>query len=236
MPGFALITGASDRIGKSFAISLAHLGYDILLHYNSSEKKAKDTQEQIRNIGRECLIKQANFKDEKEVTDLISGFQQEKPIEILINNASDFIKSDIHTEGYELLDHHFDINFKAPYLLTKSFAKKYDKGLIINILDGDVGKNKTEYLDYLMSKKALEALTYMSAVQLAPHIRVNGIAPGIILPPKGESEAYIKELAQNIPLQEVGSLQNLTDALHFLIQNQFITGQVIFVDGGGRLV
>ncbi len=235
MPGFALITGASDRIGKSFAISLAHLGYDILLHYNSSEEKAKNTQKRIRSIGRECLIRQADFKNEKQVTELISGFQQEKPIEILINNASDFIKSNIHTEGFELLDHHFDINFKAPYLLTKSFAKKYKEGLIINILDGDVGKNKTEYLDYLMSKKALEALTYMSAVQLAPHIRVNGIAPGIILPPKGESEAFIEELAKKIPLQRVGDPQNLIEALSFFVQNKFITGQVIFVDGGGRL-
>lgn len=235
MPGFALVTGASDRIGRSLALTLAHLGYDILLHYNSSEGKARDTQSQVENIGRECLLRQANFKDEVETAQLIAGFDHEKPIEILVNNASDFRESDIHTEGAGLLDHHFAINFRAPYILTKSFAKTCGKGLIVNILDTKITGNKTEHLDYLISKKALEAFTYISALQLAPEIRVNGIAPGIILPPEGKPESYIEKLAEDIPLRKVGDLESLSQALSFFIRNTFITGQVIFADGGGHL-
>ncbi len=235
MPGFALVTGASDRIGRSLAFTLAHLGYDILLHYNSSEDKAGDTRRRIKSLGQECLLCQADFKDEAETAQLITGFGLEKPIEILVNNASDFRESDIHTEGAELLDHHFAINFKAPYILTKSFVKTYGKGLIVNILDTKVTSNKTKHLDYLISKKALEAFTHICALQLGPDIRVNGIAPGIILPPDGKPESYIEELAEDIPLQRVGDLENLSQALRFFVQNTFITGQVIFVDGGEHL-
>lgn len=233
---YALITGASDRIGKSMAFTLAHLGYDIILHYNSSKKKAEETQNLIKSIGRECLVIQADFRDEKQVKQLVLDFPNGKPIEILINNASDFVMSNVFNEGYDLLDTLYKINFKAPYILTKTFAKTYNEGLIINILDTKIAKNQTKHLDYLLTKKNLEAFTQISALQLAPTIRVNGISPGLILPPKGKTKIYVNKLAKDIPLKTTGTLENINETLKFFIKNKFITGQIIYVDGGEHLL
>lgn len=235
MKKFALITGAADRIGKAFAIALAQMGYHIFLHYNSSQQKADATAKLIEEKGQECVLKQADFKDEEQVTQLIKDCSEEGKIEILINNASNFVESSFDTRGAVLLDDLYKVNFKAPYILTKQFAKYCKDGLIINMLDTKINQHKTKHLDYLLTKKSLEDLTYMSAIQLAPEIRVNGIAPGLILPPENESEEYLEEMAQDIPLRKTGALQQLTETLKFLINNSFITGEVIEVDGGEHL-
>lgn len=235
MKKFALITGAADRIGRAFAIALAQMGYHIFLHYNRSEQKAVATSKLIEEKGQECVLKQADFKDEEQVTQLIKDCSEEGKIEILINNASNFVESSFDTRGAVLLDDLYKVNFKAPYILTKQFAKYCKDGLIVNMLDTKINQHKTKHLDYLLTKKSLEDLTYMSAIQLAPQIRVNGIAPGLILPPENESEDYLEEMAKDIPLRKTGALEQLTQALKFLINNSFITGEVIEVDGGEHL-
>lgn len=235
MPPFALVTGAADRIGKGLALALAELGYDIFLHYNSSDNKAENTRQLIEDAGRRCILKQADFRDEEEVCSLIPDCEKEGPIEVLINNASTFVESDMETEGAALLDELFTTNFKAPYLLTKQFARHCGKGLIINMLDTKINQNTTKHLDYLLSRKNLETFTYLSAVQLAPDIRVNGIAPGLILPPEGKPEDYMQEMAMGIPLRKTGTVQQLAGAVQFLISNSFVTGEIIHVDGGEHL-
>ena len=235
MAPFALVTGAADRIGKGLALALAKLGYDIFLHYNSSIKKAKNTQHLIEQTGRKCMLKKADFRVEEEVCSLIENCAKEGTLEVLINNASVFVESDIEMEGSGLLDELFQTNFKAPYILTKQFARHCRKGLIVNILDTKINQHHTKHLDYLLSKKNLEAFTYLSATQLAPSIRVNGIAPGLILPPENKSENYLQKLAKNIPLQQTGSVKQLAQAMQFLIENRFITGEIIHVDGGEHL-
>lgn len=235
MPSFALVTGASRRIGKACALELADMGYNIFLHYNTSKKEAVNTQRLIEDFGRKCILKQANFKDEKEVSALIKDCIKDGVLEILVNNASVFVESNFETEGCSLLDNLFAANFKAPYILTKQFAKYCGKGVIINLLDTKINQYKTRHLDYLLTKKLLEEFTYLSATELAPRIRVNGIAPGLILPPEDKSEDYLNELAKDIPLNKTGSLQELMQALRFLVENTFITGEVIHVDGGEHL-
>lgn len=235
MSTFALITGAAERIGKAFALTLAEMGYHIFLHYNSSRAKAEHTQHLIEEKGRKCILQQADFRKEKEVQKLITNCQKEGKVEILVNNASNFVESHIQTEGWTLLSQLFDVNFKAPYILTKQFARHCRQGLIINLLDTKINQHQTGHLDYLLTKKSLEDFTYMSAMQLAPDIRVNGIAPGLILPPEGESEEYLKQKAGDIPLRRHGGLEELEQTLQFLIKNSFITGEVIRVDGGEHL-
>lgn len=156
-------------------------------------------------------------------------------INILINNASIFAESSLTDDNFNNIDNFFNINFKAPYILTKLFVRNYKEGLIINILDTKISKNKSVNFDYLLSKKALKDFTEMSAVALAPNFRVNGIAPGIILPPKGKDLEYLNNLVKRIPLKKVGSLKNITDTVKFLIFNDFITGQIFYIDGGENL-
>src|SRR5699024_2128396 len=210
-----LVTGGADRIGKALALSLAEKGYNIFLHYNSSLDKAKDTQQLIEKTGRHCILKQANFYQQEAVQALIKDCLDDGPIEILVNSASNFVKSTMETEGTALLEQLFETNFKAPYILTKQFARHCQKGLIVNLLDTKINKHQTQHLDYLLTKKALEAFTQLTAVQLAPHIRVNAIAPGLILPPEGQTEVYLQQMAQHIPLQQTGSLEQVAGAMEF---------------------
>lgn len=230
-----LITGASDRVGKAFALALAEKGYHCIIHYNSSAEKAERTKKEVEAAGGQCTLLQAGFTDEKAVEALLDKVPGNIHLDILINCASMFIESSIHDEGYGLLDKLMKINFKAPYILTKKYAEKYKTGLIVNILDTKVAGNYTKHLDYLLTKKLLKDFTLISATQLGPDIRVNGIAPGIILPPPGKDETYTDKLAQGIPLKQSGNPGELVKALNYLIDADFVTGQIIYVDGGEHL-
>jgi pteridine reductase len=231
----ALVTGGSDRIGKEIALTLAETGYDIALHYSTSSKKATETQKLIISKNVECAIFKADFNNPDEVISVYSEISKSFNLEILVNNSSIFSETSLNDNDFTNYDRFFNINFRSAYLLTKMFAINQKKGLIINILDAKSTKNKTKNFDYLLTKKMLTEFTKLSAVNLAPDIRVNGIAPGIILAPEGKDYDYIHNLAQNTPMKKVGSLQNITDSVKFIINNDFITGQIIYVDGGMNL-
>lgn len=239
MKNYALITGSADRIGKAVAIHLAKQGYNLILHYNSSKEKAQKLKDEIESdySGLKVELLQINFLQENDFNQIFQDLKKKKiTIEILVNCASDFIKSNFKEEGSELLDKEMTINFKIPYLLTKAFAKVYGKGNIINFVDTKVTKNSTVYLDYILSKKLLKDFTRISAVELAPDIRVNGIGPGLILPPEGEDESYLMNLAQNIPLKTIGDLEEILKAVQFILDSKFFTGQILYIDGGEHLV
>ncbi len=232
-----LITGASDRIGKSLALFFANNNYNVAIHYSSSIEKAKQTQKEIiSKTGVNCELFQADFRKENEIISLINRVNAKFTINCLINNASDFYENNFTDAGSEDLIHFFDVNFKAAYLLSKEFAKiEQDDALIINILDTNIRKNTTKHFDYLLSKKFLEIFTLQAAVDLAPKIRVNGIAPGIILAPQGKNEDHIRRMALNIPMRKIGNTENIILAAEYLLKNRFVTGEILFVDGGEHL-
>lgn len=230
-----LITGASDRIGKAFGLALAEDEYHCIIHYNSSERKAQETKQEIEQAGGRCTLIQTDFSKENEVDALLSKIGADVHVDILINCASMFVESSIQEEGTELLHKLMQINFIAPYILTKQYAKRFKMGHIVNVLDTKVAGNYTKHLDYLLTKKLLRDFTLLSATQLGPEIRVNGISPGIILPPPGKDRSYTDNLAQGIPLKKSGNPGELVKALKFLIASEFVTGQVIYVDGGEHL-
>ena len=231
----ALITGASDRIGKAIALTLADAGFNIALHYNNSEQKADQTKSEILAKNVNCETFKADLKSQNETIELISSVYEKFNLTLLINNASLFIPDKLTDGNDQMFDDIFQINFKAPYLLTREFAKKSKSGLIINLLDTNISKNSTQHFNYLLSKKFLEVFTKMSAVELAPNIRVNGIAPGLILPPEGQDNLYLERLSKEIPLKRVGDVKNISDSVLFLIKNDFLTGQIIYVDAGENL-
>lgn len=239
MKKFALVTGSSDRIGKGVALHLAKQGFHILLHYNSSAEKAEKVKEEIEALGTGVSARpiQINFLQDNDFDALFAQLKSEEIyIEVLVNCASDFRPSGFEDKGKELLEKELTINFKNAYLLTKAFARVYEKGNIINFIDTKASKNHTVHLDYILSKKLLQEFTKISAVELAPNFRVNGIAPGLILPPKGKDESYLLNLAQNIPLKTIGNLGEILKALQFILDSPFFTGQILYIDGGEHLV
>jgi pteridine reductase len=233
----ALITGGAQRIGKAIAITLADRGFDIALHYNHSRNEALSLAEEIRQRGVRCEILACDLGKESQVLLLLEKARKKfRHLNLLINNASIFKPSALDRQGLKALDAHWMINFKAPFILTEEFARLCGRGQIINILDTKVFKNKTEYVGYLLSKKSLAELTKISAVALAPDIRVNGIAPGIILPPPGKGKSYLAKRAQQVPLKRSGDVHFITQSVSFLLDNEFVTGQAICVDGGEHLI
>ena len=236
--GAALITGGAKRVAKIICLELAEAGYDIALHYNTSKSDAETVQHQIQKIGRRCEIFSCDLLNEFQTSRLVGqAFKKFLNLNVLVNSASIFEKSTLLEGDVASLEKHWAIHVKAPFILSSAFAKlKPSHGHIINILDTNVVKNKTSHVSYLISKKALWELTKISAVELGPNVRVNGVAPGLILPPADEKTDYLDRMAKNIPLKKKGDPSQIAQSVKFLIEHPYITGQIIFVDGGEHLV
>ncbi|MBN1870509.1 MAG: SDR family oxidoreductase [Candidatus Omnitrophica bacterium] len=235
--GVALVTGGAKRIGKSLCLSLSAIGYKIALHYNTSGVEAQRVADTIRRNGGTCELFPCDLCDSRQTSELIPRILKKfSRLNVLINNASVFDPATIMNFDGRSLDRHFAVNFKAPYVLTACFAKLCKKGNIVNLLDAHIIHNKTSYTNYLLSKKALCEFTKLSAVELAPHIRVNGIAPGLIFPPIGAKSGYLEGLAKKVPLKRKGDVTQIAQSVKFLLDNPYLTGQIIFNDGGEHLI
>jgi pteridine reductase len=239
----ALITGASKRIGKEMAMFLAKKNYDLILHHNFSKQEALNLQTEIVNqYPVKCHLVSFDLLNTRQVEDSAQIFA-DFPINLLINNASIFPKSQfLNQQQWHQLADNLNIHLTSPLILTKHFAyhcrqKKIPQAQIINMLDKNIARFDTSHFFYLLSKKFLAEATKMLALELAPHIRVNAIAPGFILSSVNEKnpQAEQEKIAKLIPLKNIGNPNNINSALDFLLNNNFITGQIIFVDGGASL-
>lgn len=232
----ALVTGAAKRLGRAAALHLAGQGYNIALHYNSSKAQAMDTAQAIYKKGVRCELFACDLADEKAVKELLPKVHKAFPnLNLLVNSASIFIPNKFGDKDLDLFKAHWDINFKAPYILSCAFSRLVKKGQVVNFIDANVAKHESRYADYLLTKKALYEFTQMAAVQWGPALRVNGIAPGMILPPIHHPDDR-KARARNIPLKRVGDPKYVLQALQYLLDNDYVTGQVLAVDGGEQLV
>jgi len=222
----ALVTGGGKRIGAAIALYLAGRGYDIALHYNRSAKEAKALTKEIGGKGVRCRLFKADFTDDLETRSLMPKVVKEfGKVNLLVNNASYFRKGPLGEHFKE----HIQVNLRAPYVITADFGRLCKKGHVINIVDAKITQDRTEYFSYVLSKKALADLTLMSAANLAPKIRVNAIAPGLILPPEGRNESYLDELAAKTGLRR-GDVSDVTWAVGYLLDNPGLTGKVILAD------
>ncbi|MCK5729747.1 MAG: SDR family NAD(P)-dependent oxidoreductase, partial [Draconibacterium sp.] len=182
----ALITGASKRIGKSIVEYLADKGWNIIIHYNSSERSAKQLLQALSLKFPEQTfgIIKANLSVETETAELIPKTITEfGKFQLLINNASIFDSGYLKETTLNLFENQINTNLKAPFVLMRDFANYCKNGNIINFVDTRITSNKSNFAAYSLSKKALWELTKMAALEFAPLIRVNAIAPGATLPP-----------------------------------------------------
>lgn len=233
----ALITGGGKRLGRAIAISLADRGYDIAIHYNRSDNEAAKTTELIRSKGRKAETFQSNLSDMKQVRSLIPNvFEVFPECSILVNSASIFEDIAFRDVTEDIFDRDFNTNFKAPFFLSQDFSNKDSSELIINMLDMRINKIETKHFPYNLTKKVLRDFTLMAAKELGPKIRVNGICPGPILPPPDKGPEYLEKIAVNTPLQKPGNPDYIVSAVEYILDNPFVTGQCLFVDGGQHLV
>lgn len=234
----AVVTGAGHRLGKELAYSLARKGYSILLHYNSSEIQAMELAELIKDEGVDVFPYKADLTDfiqVKEMWKFVNSLPLE--LEILINSAAIMIQRDIATLTFSEFNETMDLNLRAPFFCSQEASKSMSPGgLIINISDIGAGKNWLRYPIYSISKSSIEVLTRILAKALAPNIRVNAIAPGLVLPPGSGNDKSWGELEAKVPLKRSATNAEITSAVEFLLTNKYVTGQVIAIDGGYSLL
>lgn len=234
----ALITGAAKRIGRALSLHLAAQGWNIAIHYNSSQQEALTLQKELKSLyaNQQFEIFKADLYLADQVEKLIPQVLQSMPgIDLLINNASVFNKCTLAQTDTELFNQNMNINFRAPFILTREFINRCGKGLIINFVDTKITNNKSNYAAYTLSKKALWEMTKMTALEVGPNIRINAIAPGLTLAPEEKPEEYLWKMAENIALKRPGGLQPVLKSLDYILANDYLTGQLLFCDGGENL-
>jgi NAD(P)-dependent dehydrogenase (short-subunit alcohol dehydrogenase family) len=232
----ALITGAAKRIGRETALALADLGINIVLHFNRSDDESADLAAQLRQKGVQSWTIQADFRRPDEYQSLIDRtLLAAGRLDILVNNASMFPQETLSDLTWQSLSANMEVNAWVPFVLCREFAHRVGRGKIVNLLDSRLVSYDWTHVGYILSKHVLAALTRMMALEYAPDITINAVAPGLVLPPPGKDESYINERAHTVPLRRHGGPQDIAAAVAFLVRSEFLTGEVIFVDGGRHL-
>jgi NAD(P)-dependent dehydrogenase (short-subunit alcohol dehydrogenase family) len=232
-----LITGGAKRIGRATALYLAKQGYNLAIHYNQSHTEALSLQQEIKQLGKTCHIFQATLTGkETDANSLLTNTLNQCPtLYGLINNASTFTPASLAKTNENLLQKQFNDNLNNALWLSKTFHKLVKNGVIINILDSYIHKNPFNHTPYILAKKSLAELTKLNAREFAPNIRVNAIAPGLIIPANKKEKLLFKKLLPATPLQRAGDPKDIAHAIEFLLTNNYITGQIINIDGGKSL-
>jgi len=236
----ALITGGAHRLGKAFALTLARMGYDLLLQYHSAEEQAQKTKTEIESLDVKVHLFKADLTQPDQIQKLFSDLDfiiHHSSFILLVNSAAIMPAGNPRELELQDWDSALDLNLRAPFLLAQQAAKRMSTGgLIVNISDIGAQKAWSRYPSYSVSKAGLESLTKLLARALAPNIRVNAIAPGLVLRSDVVTQEQWDKLVQKLPLKRAATLDEITSALEFLIKNEYITGQTIVVDGGYSLI
>jgi len=251
----ALITGAAKRVGRSIALALSDQSANIVVHYNTSKAQAEALVTELRSLGVGAWALQASLDDPAQIEGMWEQALECAPgerISMLVNNASIFPVDTLSSPDLQYLDQNLSINALAPLRLIRLFADQgqykqgragearsarkpagqEQSGCVVNLLDSRIGGYMKKHVSYALSKRMLFTLTRMLALELAPRVRVNAVAPGMILAPEGRSSEELERLAARAPLGRWGAPEDVANAVVFLMRNDYLTGQVIYADGG----
>jgi pteridine reductase len=232
----ALVTGAAKRLGRAVALALAEQGADVAVHYGGSSADAAATAEDIRRFGRRAWTLQADLAQADQAEGLMPrAIQAAGRVDILINSASIFPPGRIGQVSVADMLTNIQVHAIAPLLLCRALAAQGVACHVINFLDSRMTDYDADHAAYHVSKRMLLTLTKMLALELAPAVAINAVAPGAILPAAGQDDAAFQRLADANPLKRVGNPGEIVRAVLFLLTSNFITGQVIFVDGGRHM-
>lgn len=233
----ALVTGASRRLGRAISLRLAGRGCNIVIQYRSSAAEAGKVAAEVEKAGAGAWSVRSTLGSREECEELIrSASELSGGVHFLINNASVFPAGDIATAGREDFEEPMLVNAFAPYWLTASFSSTDEAISVVNMLDTRVSGYDFSNFPYYASKRLLADITANQALRYAPSLRVNAVAPGLILAPEGKGGEYLKRVAKVVPMLRHGEAEDVAAAVEFLLSSDFITGQTIFVDGGQHLL
>jgi NAD(P)-dependent dehydrogenase (short-subunit alcohol dehydrogenase family) len=233
--GVVIVTGAAKRVGRAIVENLAELGYPICIHYFRSSDEAESLAAQIRARGGRVVTVGADLThSEAAARAILDACLKLGMPTTLINNASSFFPESLGDATADSFDSTMATNVKTPLILSREFAKVAPTGQIINVADWRGLHPIPGHLSYTLSKAALIALTQLLALELAPDIRVNAIAPGALLPASHGLPEELELSARN-PLRRVGGTRAVVEAVDYLMKASFVTGEVLRVTGGEEL-
>ncbi len=238
-PGTALVTGAAHRIGQAIALGLAADGWAVAIHYHRSRDGAKSLADDINAKGGRAVAVAADLTDEGQTAALLpEAAKALGPVTCLVNNASVFEGDDAASATRESWDRHMETNLRAPFVLTQNFASHLPgemTGNVINLLDQRVANLTPHFLSYTLSKSGLWTLTRTLALALAPRIRVNGIAPGPVLPSARQSAEQFAGQCAATPLGRAITPEEIHAGVRFILSAPAMTGQMLALDSGQHL-
>lgn len=208
----------------------------MVIHYRSSREDAEATANAVRDEGRKAWLVQADLAEPGRAESLFSeAVDLAGPIDLLVNSASIFPAGTVDDLSEKTLFENLQVNTLAPFILSRRLYEQERSGCIVNLLDTRIVDYDRKHVPYHLSKRTLFSITRMLSVEYAPRVRVNSVAPGLILPPPGEDESFLERMAHTNPLHTHGTAGQIALSIVFLMWNEFVTGQVLFVDGGRHL-
>jgi len=238
-PRAALVTGAARRIGRAIALALHHAGYAIAIQANRSVAEADALRNEIVRAGGRAAVVRGDFADHAAVAGLVPAAASAiGTLTLLVNNAAMFEPDAIGALDAERFDRQFAVNLRAPLFLAEAFAAQARAGAnasIVNILDQRVFKLTPHFVSYTLAKSALHSATRMLAQALAPHVRVNAVAPGPTIASARQQQADFARQAAAVPLGHGPSAEEIAAAVVYLANARSVTGATLVVDGGQHL-
>ncbi len=240
-PPVALVTGGARRIGRAICLRLGRAGFAVAVHHRLSAEAANQTVQELRAAGATAETFAADLSDTAQTLALAAAVEQRfGRVDLLVNNASEFRATPLLASSPERLARDADtfhaVHVRAPLLLVRALAPgmmSRRAGRIVNVIDVQVETGRAMYAPYLASKAALAALTKSLALELAPHVQVNAVSPGSILPPVGAAAASAERLTDGIPAGRLGTPDEVAEVVLFLATGPaYVTGEVLGIDGG----
>lgn len=236
----ALVTGSAVRLGRAIALTLADAGCDIALHHWRSQAAVGEVAADVATAGRRAVPLRADLGDPGACPRLVADARAALGgLDLLINAAATFLPGDLRTTSVADWDSQLALGLRAPFLLSQAFAAGLgpaETGKIVNITDARVRRPGRGHLAYRVAKAGLAHLTQLLAVELAPRVTVNAVAPGAMLPPPGEDDqTFARRVAAAVPLRRPGGADAVAIAVLYFLREDFVTGAVLTVDGGEYL-
>jgi pteridine reductase len=234
----ALVTGAGRRVGRAIALALGARGMQVVVHFNGSRTGADETARLITAAGGQAIVEQADLTQLAAADGLVDrAVAWRGALAALVNSAAIMVRTPVGETGESDWDTMFAINVRAPYFLSQRAAPALAaaQGAIVNIADLAAFESWPAYVPHGMTKAAVVQMTRAMALALAPGVRVNAVAPGVVLLPEGWSEEGAEHLRSTTPLRRLGSPEDVAQAVVFLLEARYVTGEVVRVDGGRHI-
>jgi glucose 1-dehydrogenase len=236
----ALVTGGAVRLGRAIALALGEAGCDVAIHYHRSADEAEGVRSAIGRLGACSAAIAADLGSPAECARLVGAARSALGgLDVLVNSAALFLAGGARDTTLEDWERQMALNLRAPFLLAQAFAAGLspgERGAIVNITDARVRRPGRGHLAYRVAKAGLAHLTELLALELAPRVTVNAVAPGAMLPPPGETAgAFARRVAAAVPLGRAGGAEPVADAVLHLLRQEFVTGTTLTIDGGEYL-